>query len=60
LFPKAGNFKKWETSEELIKLVYSVRSGFAHSVDHNLELSNGFHFGGTKNKKIVWRQFKIE
>lgn len=49
-----------ENIEELIKLVYSVRSGFAHSVDYNLELSDGFHFGGTKKKRIVWRQFKIE
>ncbi len=49
-----------ESMEELIKLIYKVRSGFAHSADHNLEFSDGFHFGGTSKKKIVWRQFKIE
>ena len=49
-----------ENIEELIKLIYKVRSGFAHSIDHNLELSTGFHFGGTKKKKIVWRKFRIE
>lgn len=49
-----------EYIEELIKLIYQVRSGFAHTVDHNLELSSCFHFGGTENKKIVWRKFKIE
>jgi hypothetical protein len=54
------NGEALENIEELIKLVYSVRSNFAHSVDHNLELSDGFHFSGTKKKRIVWRQFKIE
>ena len=54
------NDKPVENIEELIKLIYKVRSGFAHSVDHNLELSSCFHFGGTKKKRIVWRQFKIE
>lgn len=54
------NGEKIENIEELIKLIYKVRSNFAHSVKHNLELSDGFHFGGTKNKKIVWRKFKIE
>ncbi len=56
----AINDKPVEDIEELIKLIYNVRSGFAHSVDHNLELGTSFHFGGTKNKRIVWRQFKIE
>lgn len=49
-----------ENIEGLVRLIYKVRSGFAHTVDHNLELSSGFHFGGTKKKKIVWRQFRIE
>jgi len=46
--------------EDLIKLIYKVRSGFAHTTENNLELSSGFHFGGTKKKKIKWRQLKIE
>ena len=46
--------------EELIKLIYKARSNFAHSTDSTLELSDGFHFGGTKSKRVVWRRFKIE
>jgi hypothetical protein len=49
-----------ENIEELVKLIYQARSNFAHSTKHTLELSSGFHFAGTKNKKIVWKRFKFE
>ncbi len=54
------NKKEITNIEELIKLIYRARSNFAHSTQHTLELSNSFHFGGTKNKRIVWRKFKID
>ncbi len=46
--------------EELIKLIYKARSNFAHSTKYTLELGNHLHFGGTKEKLIVWKNFKIE
>ena len=49
-----------EDIEELIKLIYKVRSRVAHTIEKNLELSTGFHFGGTKKKKIVWLKFNIK
>lgn len=54
------NGNEIENIEELIKLIYQARSNFAHSTKHTLELSDGFHLGGTENKKIVWREFKFE
>lgn len=54
------NDEKVENIEEIIKLIYQARSNFAHSTKHTLELSNGFHYGGTKKKKVVWRKFKFE
>lgn len=54
------NGNEVENIEELIKLIYRARSNFAHSTKHTLELSNGFHFGGSKEKPIVWRKFKFE
>lgn len=54
------NRKEVENIEELIKLIYQARSNFAHSTQHTLEFSNGLHFGGTEDKKIVWKSFKFE
>ena len=54
------NGKEIENIDELIKLIYKARSNFAHSTKHTLELSNSFHFGGTKKNPVVWRKFKID
>lgn len=45
--------------EELIKLIYEARSKFTHSTDSILEFSGDFHTGGTKKKRIVFKEFKI-
>jgi len=49
-----------ENIEELIKLIYSARSNFAHSTKHTLEFSDCLHYSGTAKKQIVWKKFKLE
>lgn len=54
------NNKKIETIEKLINLIYQARSNFAHSTTFTLEFGNHTHYGGTKNKRIVWHKFEFE
>ncbi|MGR5239155.1 hypothetical protein [Vibrio alfacsensis] len=48
------------STDLLVKLIYQVRSKFAHSTTHTLEIGNINHYSQYKGKLIVWHRFTMD
>ena len=49
-----------ESTDLLVKLIYHVRSKFAHSTTHTLEIGDVNHYSQYKGKLMVWHKFTMD